>query len=170
MITTERLEELIKRGATIWNDYIGEYKLNKNQCKICKVTDMEFNFIGYCLWCEYEYDGEIHTTEIKLEDIEENVERGKWHYKIIAERIDRFDPPMWEDLVTPYQFTFILRCKKDSRDMGTYALYVYQSGIMIEEDVEAHAQRYLFNKDFTKENYEKACEIVRDLFNKGGVK
>ncbi|MBR4419056.1 MAG: hypothetical protein IKT33_03565 [Clostridia bacterium] len=160
MITAERLEELIKQSATIWNDYIGEYKLNKNQCKICKVTDMEFNFIGYCLWCEYEHHGEIHTTEIKLEDLEENVERGKWHYKTTAERTERFEPPMWEDIEVIYTFKFI----NDNECMSLIANKKYNFVAI------SNGLTVLFEEKYTKENYEKACEIVRDLFNKGGAK
>ena len=163
MITIERLDELIKQGATIWNDYIGEYKLNKNQCKICQLTDMEFNFIGYCLWCEYEYDGEIHTTEIKLEDLEENVERGKWHYKMTAERIERFDPPLWEDIEDCYDFNFC-------RDNAIYSFQV-KKNVYIEFTCKNSKIILVENGlSATKENYIKACEIVRELFNKGGAK
>ena len=164
MITAERLEELIKQGATIYcimnsSKYISDFGLSIGNFTVasdCPII-VELEVIGY-----------VHGYG--FEQLFETKEQAEWHLKNDAERIERFQPPMWEDLVTPYQFTFILRCKKDSRDMGTYALYVYQSGIMIEEDIEAHAQHYLFDKDFTKENYIKACEIVRDLFNKGGVK
>lgn len=164
-MTKQRLEELIKQGATIWSSgFDEEIELNPKNCKIEKQkwqTEPKPK-----LYLVVKEDEEHYPTYC-LDNLREDVDRAKWERKMNTERTERFEPPMWEDLVTPYQFTIICRCKKDSRDMGTYTLYVYQSGIYIEEDIEAHAQQYLFGEDFTKENYEKACEIVRDLF-KGG--
>ena len=86
-----------------------------------------------------------------------------WRNKMTAERTERFDPPMWEDIEDYYCFNFVVdnchRCfvvKKDNwitidGDGCINIFEKYASGV-------------------TKENYIKACEIVRDLFNKGGAK
>jgi hypothetical protein len=81
-----------------------------------------------------------------------------------AERTERFEPPMWEEIGKDYSFYFYIK------DIS-YVFYVnkYIGCIEITRD---NMHNMLLNKDkeVTKENYIKACEIVRDLFNKGGAK
>lgn len=93
---------------------------------------------------------------------------------ITAERIERFEPPMWEDLqedleVIDYKFAFTINGNCN------YLFWVAKdergSSIEIRKFNVYKVETTLFYSDSaTKENYIKACEIVRDLFNKGGVK
>lgn len=163
-MTKERLEELIKQGATIWIDDFGEYKLDEKHCEICKINDLRGNFLGrYCFWYEYDYNGEKCHSECELEDIEENVERGKWHWEMDACRTERFEPPTWEDIKNRYCFGF---CKNFGKYGEHYILDVNKNcdinwAITVERDSDI-----IYSGKATKENYEKACEIVRRLFNK----
>ena len=83
-----------------------------------------------------------------------------WALEIYAERTERFEPPMWEDF-EDYFFIFVNRAKDG------YILWKFEvikekhanSSISIWND-----EYELYVADATKENYEKACEIVRDLF------
>lgn len=161
-MTKERLEECIKQRATVWIDNFGEYKLDEKHCEICKINDLRGNFLGrYCFWYEYDYNGEKCHNECEFEDIEENVERGKWHWEMNACRTERFEPPMWEEIEKKYSFYFYI---KDT----SYNFHVNKDLRRIEFSRDFIGTIFLFrSKEFTKENYEKACEIVRDLF-KGG--
>ena len=161
-MTKERLEELIKQGATVWVDDFGEYKLDEKHCEICKINDLRGNFLGrYCFWYEYDYNGEKCHSECELGDIEENVERGKWHWEMDTCRIERFEPPMWED-IDYYCFSFV----QPNNDFVKFEVKKHEYIEISESEYEELFFRS--GKEATKENYEKACEIVRDLFKGGG--
>ena len=85
---------------------------------------------------------------------------------ITAERTERFEPPMWEDIKDGYMFGFVNMEKHFGK---TITFFVNKNGgfILIEKTGEKEPIWY---KPATKENYIKACEIVRDLFIKGGAK
>ena len=160
-MTKERLEELIKQGVTVWIDDFGEYKLDEKHCEICKINDLRGNFLGrYCFWYEYDYNGEKCHSECELEDIEENVERVKWHWEMDACRTERFEPPMWEEIKDEYKLDFVKQ-----PDKPIYFYVGKEINVIFIRDVYEDELIEVF--DATKENYEKACEIVRDLF-KGG--
>ena len=172
MITTERLEELIKQGATIWSDaswYKGKIHLINNDTDEYQVImpnhiDDEYVYLNHHKkGTEHIYDGDWC-----LEDLREDADRAEWEYKMTAERTDRFDPPMWEDMQKIlqqepyYNFVFV----KNNR---VYEFVVSDKlGVRNYDCIDL--DKYLFFGNSTKENYTKACEIVRDLFNKGGAK
>ena len=164
MITTERLEELIKQGTTIWRkgffwrksfiDKIFPLKLDeRNSC--ISMPDMRLWVGGDCF--------DINT-------LFETKDRAEWALKTTAEHTERFEPPMWEDIKDRYEFDF-------TNDCGDYKFNVIKS-CMIEIIIHRKANEptyfeWLFevcDDECTKENYIKACEIVRDLFKNGGVK
>lgn len=162
MITTERLEELIKQGATIWRkrftDKIFPLKLDeRNSC--ISMPDM-------CLW--------VGSDCFDINTLFETKDRAEWALKTTAEHTERFEPPMWEDLqedleVIDYKFAFTINGNCN------YLFWVAKdkrgSSIEIRKFNVYKVETILFYSDpATKENYIKACEIVRDLFNKGGAK
>lgn len=155
-MTKERLEELIKQGATVWIDDFGEYKLDEKHCEICKINDLRGNFLGrYCFWYEYDYNGEKCHSECEFEDIEENVERGKWHWEMDACRTERFEPPMWEEIENYYDFRFVV----NNKCLRLYIRKDVDCIVLFTEDDDR-----IFEASATKENYEKACEIVKKMF------
>lgn len=192
MITAERLEELIEQGATIY--YIGKRYNGFYYCtNLIKIDLKEFG----CKWVDYENnklvleypaiteDLEIHNhpfhtvnRKICLEYLyEENdieTKRAMWGQKTHATRTDRFEPPMWEDLPIKWDFYFVKdkymfhfgyeNYNGDKRVIVSKCEYACEYG--------SDGYHVIYEKfgNATKENYIKACEIVRDLFNKGGVK
>ena len=75
-------------------------------------------------------------------------------------QLERFEPPMWEDIgEDQYDFKFFINNVCYSFIVSRY-LWGHQREIVIEKD-----SCILFDKPATKENYIKACEIVRDLFS-----
>ena len=153
MISKERLQELIDKKATIWADRYGEIQLCEKS-EVCRVISCEGE--SYCL-SGFICDGEFLPFAVIPEEMEENVEKGNWEYEMHASRLERFDPPVWEEINedTDWIFRFFTR---DGRD---YRFIV--SGVLeyIELDSE-YSESYYF--DFTKEDYIKACTIARKLF------
>lgn len=161
-MTKERLEELIKQEAEIYvvaDNHISKYKLEKELRP----------FIG-CnrLWVDVfniPYDYQINQIFETEADAEKELERQIWKEKVTAERIERFEPPMWDDIEDRYEFDF-------TNDCGDYKFNVIKS-CMIEIIIHRKANEptyfeWLFevcDDECTKENYEKACEIVRGLFS-----
>jgi|GEM_PF-4539881 len=156
MIEPKRLEELIEDKAKVWVSWNEVIQLDPNNCYI--EPDL--------------YDGRYYlfVKDNKycpcycLDDLREDVDRAKWEYEIFTTRTERFEPPMWDDIEHNYEFNFI-------NDCGDYFFTVIKN-CSIEIIIHRKSNKpthyeWLFSvddEDVTKENYEKACEIVRDLF------
>lgn len=138
MITRERLEELIKQGATIYHINGKSIKLNLKDGNIIPVWVCDLN--------------ELFETKDKAE----------WALKTTAERIERFEPPMWEDIDNFYKYIFI---SDNGKMYCSFVVNKEYAFIAIDKDLCDY-----YRVEATKENYIKACEIVRDLFNKGETK
>lgn len=141
-MTKERLEELHKQGATIIR--VTGQGLSKTISKFYLDPSREYYFDDYDLSIVYE-------TE----------EHYKWQRKTYAERIERFEPPMWEDFKERYCFAFNV-------NFGKYTVcYTLDVDKRLDEDWAISIDRSgdIIHKGYaTKENYEKACEIFRKLF------
>lgn len=89
-------------------------------------------------------------------------EQYQWHCKTYADRIERFVPPMWEDIESNYVFGFTLNKEGE--------VFSVEIKVLIGKEKDTGLIRVtdkfgiLYVDHATKENYEKACEIVRDLF------
>lgn len=158
-MTKERYEELKKQGGTIWHYEYGEIRLEDTD--ISETRDLSNNIVGYTLL----YFGEGYDVFLQLEDLEEDPTKGKWKHKMTAERIERFEPPMWEDL-KEYYFDFI----NNEKDYPTHWSFDCHQTHKTETSIgvflynETSGEYEIYEKDATKENYEKACKMVRDLF------
>ena len=146
-MTKERLEELIKQKATIWYDGHFEIKLNPEQYSITEA------FGETVLWYQPKDEPSGYDWSWELDVLREDVDRAKWEYDMFESRTERFEPPMWEDLPEEYEFAFIC-----NQEIFNLTVTRYSVSIIV-----GHEAVY-FSADPTKENYEKACEIVRDLF------
>lgn len=167
MITRERLEELIKQSGTIWYDGHFEIKLNPKQFSIAE------QFGTTVLWYQKE-DEPSDEWSWELEVLREDVDRAEWEYKMTAERTERFEPPMWEDIEDKYEFYFTCQDYKSKSSNPCGMFVVNKKGTLknyiLVRNVSHYPNIFTFDEPATKENYIKACEIVRDLFNKGGAK
>ena len=160
-MTKERYEELKKQGGTIWHWKYGEIRIEDTD--ICEVRDLSGNHMG---WNVIYFGENYDDVFLELKDLEDAT-KGKWKHKMTTERTERFEPPMWEEIRQgdEYIFRFI-----------TNNEYIYFE-VIKDKDIDFNhiaifnstRNKHIFNKwdnDATKENYEKACEIVRDLFEK----
>lgn len=157
-MTKERLKKLIKQNGLIFDKYGSEINLKNgdgiyfavSQNRLFKMKEMPN------IALEHWWLNEIFETE----------ERAEWYCKTTAERTERFEPPMWEEIEGYYRFNF-MNCEN-----GVWKKYSFE--LLKKQDDKAKEGGYIsiwtgtkdiYNKTTpTKENYEKACEIVRDLF------
>lgn len=159
MITKERLEELIKQGAMIY--YIRNYtvqQINLSENEFCNYN-IEHFYLAMNSRIPYMT---VDTWDIKC--LYENREQAEWALKTVAERTERFEPPMWDDIKCNYEFAFV---KSEDNNLwnNLWKFNVFigkekDTGIITITDIKGS----IFTEHATKENYEKACEIVRDLF------
>lgn len=160
MITAERLEELIKQGGTVWFGKHFEIKLNPKQFSIAE------QFGETVLYYQKEDEPSGYDWSWELGVLREDVDRAKWEHDMFTERTERFEPPMWEEIERYYRFVFV-------NNLGSYSDYYTFDVSKDRPDsfaITVDNGGFIFNGEPTKENYIKACEIVRDLFNKGGAK
>lgn len=160
MITAERLEELIKQGGLIYAIWFFNHEIEA--VNIGKHKRWEV------------YDGRLYSyylngqddEEYDCNDLFETLEQAEWALETKTARIERFEPPMWEDIEVVYTFDFITKGLhlRFAMDKHLDVIVVYKLFNGLEKD------STIFDEHATKENYIKACEIVRDLFNKGGAK
>lgn len=156
-MTKERLEELIEQEGLIFDKYGNKIVLKNadvyftvSQNRLVKMNKLP-NF-GIDHW--------------ELNEIFETKDRAEWALKTTAERTERFEPPMWEDLLEKdlYVFTFV-------KDGEVYDFicnnYLDKVDIRLEQRLVGYSSKPVTTCQFdgaTKEDYEKACEIVRRLF------
>ena len=160
-MTKERLEELIKQKATIC---IMWHPSSPNETLQIKLDSKKYKI-------DYPYlkrNGKIlclFKQLYELKEIELIIEQAEWHLKTYTERMERFEPPMWEEIKNTYGFRFIY--------YDDIIEFTVNYSTML-DDVEFNTQKIvirnlderelLFVEKATKKNYEKACGIVRDLF------
>lgn len=152
MISKERLEELIKKGATIYTKYSEKYKLDENDFISIKCGK---DFLKCFDNIEFIYDIDY------LENLYETKEQAEWHLKYHATRIEELDLPMWEEFKNYNENISVSFVGED------WAVYELSNDIDI-----YHKPRILLTADgeyfeewkSTEENYEKACDLCLKLF------
>ena len=165
MIERERLEELIKQGATIWsNDWEEEIVLDKDHCVIFHCTRYNNEYDCDILSVD-EGDGYVNNYIIRA--LEEDVESAKWKLEFgNIERTEKLTLPTWEEaqdkrfyyinnfqsltglrfFISIYKFTndFEIHCSHGSK-IGDY-----------------HIERHFDLRD--KKQYLEACRLAKKLF------
>ena len=159
-MTKKRLKELIKQNGLIFDKYGSEIDLKSGD-------GIYFAFSQNRLFKMKEMPN-IALEHWRLNEIFETEEQAEWHLKNDAERTERFEPPMWEDLqedleVIDYKFAFTIN--GNCNYIFLVAKGERGGSIEITEfNVYKVEPTLFYSAPASKENYEKACEIVRDLF------
>ena len=149
MISKERLQELIDKKATIWDDRWGEIQLC-DKSKVFIIFDVSHKEIGYRLSGFIGKD-KYQGGYIPPEELEEDVEKGKWQCEMYAIRPERFEPPVWEEFIKVRKYGF---CRSNGE----------KSYIRIDCNGNLAYFYTLTNKKATKENYAEICKLARKLF------
>lgn len=153
-MTKERLEELIKQCATIW------YGRCRWGCPIIKLDTVHFVIVNDRLY--YQKNKKRIGDGWELKELREDVDRCKWEHKMFLSRTERFEPPMWEEVYSNGGYCF--------KTIIDYKVLCFITSLDTVEVKFQEDKECLILQKATKENYEKACEIVRDLFCEGGAK
>ena len=151
-MTKERLEELIEQKATIWDnaDHF-EIKLNPEQYSITEA------FGETVLWYQPKDKPSGYDWSWELGVLREDVDRAKWEHDKFESRTERFEPPMWNDIENHFTFKWF-------NDGIEYIFMVDKKNDIVAIETVFDPCINEFDEHATKENYEKACEIVRNLF------
>lgn len=157
-ITKERLQELIKQGATIWEynyePFIAGYSsiIHINPLQLdtnCYIEDDKL----YTQRAEERSDFDIFEAELK--DIFETRKQAEWYLKYHATRTEELDLPTWEEPKADQITTFMC---KDHREARLYVSKFYNCVcIEIGDWTE-------FREEYSEENYIKACDLCVKLF------
>ena len=160
-MTSEQLEELIEQKGTVYNENgLGITLYSKSKCKILPKYDGKEDYLLV------HYLNAFHYFPISQLIDKEHYE---WRQKTVAEYIQRFEPPMWEDINISggYLFRFLVNgnlyeflARKRGENNGSVYL----------RNISYSKFKYAEENGSAKENYEKACKIVRNLLNKGDEK
>lgn len=158
-MTEEQLKKHIEQSDWVWianrDNLVRSIQLNNDAYFGLQLNNTFFildNFLR----------SEFATKIAKLDNIYETKEQVLWALKTVTERTERFEPPMWEEIKDKYSFGF-MNCKNSVVRFSVFKNYNSLNHIVV---YCADYDDYIYRDMSTKENYEKACEIVRDLFNK----
>lgn len=167
MITKERLEELIKQGATIYTKYrklsLTSFEQDLGDCggKVYRKLSIEGNGLKYTTNNEedYFYEQTFDFTDLfeTKEDAEEYLK-----YKNIT-REEKLELPTWEEFKN-FKKSIIFRVlSKDITEEDDTIFQCYNNGnaIIIYNDFNSSR---IFNKPLTRENYNKARDLCIKLF------
>lgn len=152
MITKERLEELVKQGATIYDIFKGDiYFVNLTMAKYYDVPK----------YIEYKNDYYNCNLTRSIQDLFETKEEAEWYLEFgNITRTETLKLPTWEywQKVSKY---------------GMYAMSFFDKEnhyceLQILETIKVvkwgYGRTVEFENSATKENYIEACELCKKLF------
>ncbi|MDY6382156.1 MAG: hypothetical protein SPK94_07890 [Bacteroidales bacterium] len=162
MISKERLEELIKEGATIYFTYSCENKIE--EITLDKDYSIGIVYGVDCLMQKHYNDefGENFAGGIELIDLFETKEDAEFalRYKKIT-RIETLSLPTWEEIIKEIGMNgtyHIVFTSKDEWAECNLSVCTSRQHIIIDG---YKCYKYW---DLSKENYLEACELCRKLF------
>lgn len=150
MITKERLEELIKKDATI-------YYADRDAKFPIPIFLNEEDFV----WGKELSHKGSYARYIPLEDLYEEHKYVEWVLKYHVTRTEELELPMWEEwqrVNTPVLYAMSFRDKKHNY----CELMVFYDEIKVTK--QAYGLEVLFDEPNTEENYIKACDLCLKLF------
>lgn len=147
-MTIEQLEELIEQKGTVYDTDGSEIELySKDKCHIVSKFNGNDDYLLVRYANVFRYISISHLMD---------KEHYEWRQKTVAERTQRFEPPMWEDIEEHYTFDWLNTGHHYRLAVDRPHQCIVITDFTIKEDI--------FDELAIKENYEKACRIVRDLF------
>lgn len=158
MVTRERLQELINQGATIYEVKYGKVNpvLLKNKIRFVseKYPVIAFEPRPNEKYKHHKYFDKLYETQAEAE----------WVAKMHTQRTEFFEPPTFEN-VREYRFIAKNGCK--------YGIEKIKTGYSIEKEnpyvirISKFYTTEFKDWDYTKDNYIKACEYAKSLFENG---
>lgn len=163
MIEKERLEELIKQGATIYGKY-RDYSLKNREGnssdfwykRTAEIKDNKFH---------YTYEDSDYYEDfdvwLELEQLFETKEEAEWHKEFgCIERTERLVLPTWEEFKNKKIKCVGFTGKETNCFFELYENTPNNRLILLDHDCDFE----YFNTVSTKENYTIACRKAKELF------
>ena len=144
-------------------DELDQLKAAKIEAEQLKRWKPKIRELYYCINCGgaltqwYWLENDVDEWLYLIGNCFKTKEEAEWHHKTYAERTERFEPPMWEEIEDEYKLGFV-----EQPDKPIYFYVGKKINVIFIRDVYEDELIEVF--DATKENYIKACEMVRDLF------
>lgn len=149
MISKERLEELIKKGATIYEvkyHNINEVKLDKDL--IVVVNDRYIHFRPYY--------GEKYQFHKYLDKLFESKEEAEWHKEFgNITRTETLKLPTWEEFRNEFGFDFFAKS-----EIRIYVMNHFFDNEIYITDQWGYSEKF----EYTKEGYLLVCRKCKKLF------
>lgn len=173
MISKERLQELIEQEETVWcaSELWGGNKLKLHNKD---VSDSDCFHISKTLLLsdsiEFYDEEETYRVPFQLlfetqEEYLNHKEEAEWVFKMHASRLERFEPPLWEEMIKEPRcldcWTKEFIVMDNDKPIGKAFIGVDFDCEIV--SVEMGSDQY-FVERLTKDNYIKACTIARKLF------
>lgn len=163
MITCERLNELIKQGATI-------YGIDYGRCLMADMVEIKTKDIRYSASNDnfqyiYKQDGDCYLYEFYEKTLFETKEDAEFYSEFgNITRTETLELPNWEEFhgKTYYNkhYGIIFQGKASGCIYQMYEELTPENIIIYDAD----CQDIVFSKPPTKENYTLACRKCRELF------
>lgn len=159
MISKERLEELIKQGATIWDCEVCEIRLVEDSKHIVNLHD-NYLYIADYLTNIAQTSSWWEDCTMGFDDLFETKEEAEWCKEFSCiKRTDKLELPEWNS----FDNTITLFTSKAGRMCMIQAFIKKESNLGYIEVVEGN--RIVFSSNqYTKEEYIKACRHAKSLF------
>ena len=161
-ITKERLEELIKEGATIYRAYAD---VNVYEVKLSKTL---YETDNAHLWKKLNNGFSVKRCGYPLDCLFETEEEAEWYVEFGSiTRTETLSLPTWEEFNNKYkskyspvigfngkntQCFYEMFFKKDDSKEGCVLIY------------DCDCKEYVYSNRLTQENYLEACRVCKKLF------
>lgn len=162
MITKERLEELIKQGATIYEaKYHDTTPVDLSKREV-RCISSRYNVVAFEpkpneRWLNHKYFDKLFETK----------EEAEWYLEFgNIERVERLNLPTWEEIITNNKYNYYGTSYFEFGD--DYRLIVKLPNEdddceFIGIDINGNCELYNW-EEATKENYIEACKMAKKLF------
>lgn len=169
MISKERLEELIKQGATIW--YYEYEPFISGYSSIIHIKSLKLDNEWVVRNCNGQpaklYNGHyIENDKLRdknmlfvseLKDIFETQKQAEWSLKYHATRTEELNLPMWEEIKD-------IKGVKEYTIANPIGICFFLNFHLVIPQIVLVAKEDLYNWNLTEENYIKACDLCLKLF------
>lgn len=155
MIEKERLEELIKQEATIWNVYTNSIQLLNYEHRDSDGYYGERSYIKDGELIREVWGDEDISLYYKVDQLFETKEEAEWQLEFgNVTRTETLNLPTWEEFQKDGEFSFL--------DKQGFEWDLYSPDDETRISLVGGYDHYEF--DYTKENYTLACRKAKELF------
>ena len=156
-ISRERLEELIKEGATIYDKNSYSIDLSKTDSFMENIFEFYYMIEDNRL-LKIQKQPHIALNQWWIKDLYETRKQAEWYSTYHVTRTEELNLPMWEE-VKNIKNKDVVSFYAKNRRFGVVCIHIFTKYFNVESEDEV----FLYT-EFTEENYIKACDLCVKLF------